>query len=130
LVKLVRRADIEAACGLRGVAACTAFVGQRLDCACEKSAGGWQIRAHAQFIPLMYLSDSTWASHELDHVGDVREALTAHVLRLELRLFESKEACERESARETEGFGATMDRFKLDSNAARHPRFAKLIQPR
>ncbi|MFA6957158.1 MAG: hypothetical protein WC538_14915 [Thermoanaerobaculia bacterium] len=130
LMKLVARAEIEETCGVRGAAACTAFVGQRLDCTCERANSGWRLRAHAQLIPFIVVSDATWVTHEREHITDVREALTAHLATLGMRTFDSRESCDVESAREIAGFAALIDRFKLDSNAARHPRFAKLIEAR
>lgn len=127
LIRLVRRAGVEAACGVRGVAACTAFVGQRLDCACERSESGWQLRARAQFIPVMVLTDATWAAHENEHVEDIREAVTRHLVQLRQRQFESAQECEAEAERESAGFTSLMDRFKLESNTARHPRFARMM---
>ncbi|MCM2316858.1 MAG: hypothetical protein NDJ92_17055 [Thermoanaerobaculia bacterium] len=118
---------MEEACGVRGVAACTAFVGQRLDCACERSGSGWQLRPRAQFIPVMVLTDATWASHENEHVEDIREAVTRHLVQLQQRQFDSLQECKAEGERESAGFTALMDRFKLESNAARHPRFARMM---
>jgi len=130
LMRLVRRAQVEETCGLRGVAACTAFVGQRLECACDRSAQGWTVRASAQFIPLIVLSDATWASHEYEHIADVRDSLTSHLLVLESRTFESDAACAREAREQVDGFVELMNRFKLESNRARHPRFAAMKMPK
>ena len=127
LTRLVRRSEVESACGIRGVAACTGFVGQRIDCDCEESGAGWQIRARAQFIPVMFLFDATWAAHEHEHIGDVREALESYIELLQQRRFENIAECQDEANRQKDGFVALMDRFKLESNAARHPRFARLI---
>ena len=128
LTRLVRRVEVEETCGVRGVAACTGFVGQRIDCDCEESDSGWSLRAHAQFIPVIILSDATWASHEREHIADVREALEAHVYLLRKLHFGSVQECRQEADRQSAGFGSLMDRFKLESNAARHPRFARLLE--
>lgn len=128
LTRLVRRVEIEEACGVRGVAACTGFVGQRMDCACEETRAGWQMRVRAQFIPVMFLSDATWAAHEREHIADVRESLTSYVFLLEELRFASAQECRQEGARQSEQFVPLMNRFKLESNAARHPRFARLME--
>lgn len=130
LTRLVRRADIERSCGVRGVAACTGFVGQRIACECEGAGDGWRIRARAQFIPVMILADATWVSHELEHIEDVREALEAHVERLQQRRFESWHECRIEAESHSTDFVSLMDRFKLESNARRHPRFAARLTER
>jgi hypothetical protein len=126
LIKLVNRSAVEPNCGIRGVAACTAFVGERLDCHCEEQDGAWSIRPHAQFIPVMVISDATWVSHEREHVEDVREALEGHLEALQMRQFETSGECQRAAELEREGFRELMNRFKRESNAMRHPKFAQV----
>lgn len=130
LTRLVRQVEIEEACGVRGVAACTGFVGQRMDCECVESDTGWTIAARVQFIPVMFLSDATWAAHEHEHVADVVESVTTHVFLLEQLRFGTAEECRSEAGRQTAGFVSLMNRFKRASNAARHPGFARLANPR
>lgn len=124
LTRLVRPNEVAAKCGVPGVAACTAFVGQRLDCDCEREGSFWTIRSRAAFIPVIVLSDATWVHHEREHIEDVRVAAEAYLQKLGAREFASSESCEAAAAAEVGGFPATMDRFKLESNLARHPKFA------
>ncbi len=128
MVLLVRRADLPKVCGIDGVAACTSFVGQRLDCSCEKSGQAWRIRAHAQFIPVMHLPDAVWIAHERDHIADIRQAVESHLLLLGMRHFDSQSNCRAEAGRQMAGFVRLMDQFKLDSEEVRHPRLAKLMK--
>ena len=125
MVRLVRRTEIPLHCGKgANVEACTAFVGQRLDCACAIRDGAWSIQSRAQFIPVMYVTGPVWVSHEQAHVRDVRERVESHLLTLSLARFVTQEDCSERARREEQGFALLMDGFKLESNAAMHPRLA------
>jgi len=125
MVRLVRRAEIPQRCGKgANVEACTAFVGQRLECACAITDGAWSIQSRAQFIPVMYVAGPVWVSHEREHVRDVRERVESHLLTLSLARFATQDDCNERATREEQGFAPMMDRFKLESNAAMHPRLA------
>ena len=73
MIRLVRPPEITFHCGKgANVEACTAFVGQRLDCACHQTETGWRLETRAHFIPVMFLTGARWAGHENDHVDDIR----------------------------------------------------------
>lgn len=129
LVVLVRRFNLPTVCATDArIEACTATVGQRLSCRCERATTGWHMTASAQFIPVMYVMGPDYVQHEREHIRDLRRSLTAYVSGLEERQFESETVCEREAAELAASFPATMDRFKDDSNAARHPGYRRQVR--
>lgn len=125
MVRLVRRPEIPKYCGKgANVEACTAFVGQRLECECAPADGDWSIRARAQVIPAMYVAGPVWVSHEREHVRDVRDRVESYLHTLALSRFDSQEDCVERASREESEFARLMDAFKLESNAAMHPRLS------
>ena len=65
--------------------------------------------------------------HELEDVGDIREDVASRLSALGARDFESLEGCEAEATSRGASFVSLMDRFKLDSNTARHPRLVRQL---
>jgi len=126
MIRLVRPTEISIHCGKgANVEACTAFVGQRLECACRQGEAGWRLEARAQFIPVMFLTGARWAGHEHEHVADIRVRVEAHLRALDLLRFETLEECQTNAAHQSHTFPELMDRFKRESNAAMHPRLAR-----
>lgn len=124
MVILVPRFKLPQLCATKvEVEACTAFVGQRLLCECGRKDGAWAISSTAQFIPVMYVLGADHVSHERGHIRDVERSLAAYIGAQELLRFESLDACRRTAAEQMAHFPATMDRFKRESNEARHPSY-------
>lgn len=109
------------------VEACTAFVGQVLTCSCELTGTEWRIRARAQFIPMMYVTNTKHLAHERDHIRDIERATITYVQQLALRAFDSRASCTAAAAHETAQFPRLMNRFKDDSNATRHPGYQRVF---
>ncbi|HSG63372.1 MAG TPA: hypothetical protein VLD39_00155 [Gammaproteobacteria bacterium] len=86
--------------------------------------GEWGMRARAGFIPVMYVAGPVWVSHEREHVRDVRDRVESYLFALSLLRFDSQQGCVERASREEGGFARLMDGFKLESNAAMHPRLA------
>jgi len=121
LMRLVRPFQLPRHCGDGPrIKACTAFVGERLDCDCVLSDGGWKIDARAQFLPVMFVTGPTWVGHEQAHVDDIRGRVESHLQTITLSRFERPEECRVFADRERDRFGRLMDGFKLESNAALH----------
>lgn len=124
IVEFVRHADLQHACGSdTRVEACTAFVGQRLDCTCVPAGDEWKMVAHAQFIPVMYIDGPEHVSHERDHIEDIRLALEKYLGSLRILRFESAEDCRNAAELREATFLGVMDGLKVESQIARHPRF-------
>ena len=120
IMNVVRPSQLPQACGVRNAEACTAFVGQRLTCRCERIGAGWMIVAHAQFIPVMYVTNGEHLAHEREHIGDIETSLAIYLDALGKRKFPTSSECERTAAEEASRFTRTMDGFKLQSNELRH----------
>jgi hypothetical protein len=116
------RADLAKACssGL-WIHGCTKFLGEKLECACELEGSRWRLRAHAQFIPYMYLWQPTAIAHENLHIADIREWLNEYLSKLESTTYGSASDCLRDANTEASGFNKRMDEWKRASNAKRHP---------
>jgi len=126
MMRLVRPAEISLHCGKgANIEACTAFVGQRLECACSQSESGWRMESRVHFIPVMFVTGARWAGHEREHVDDIRVRVEAHLQALDLRRFVTSEECLATADHERNAFPELMDRLKLESNAAMHPRLAR-----
>lgn len=124
IVEFVRHADLQRSCGSdTRVEACTAFAGQRLDCACGPAGDGWRMEAHAQFIPVMYIDGPEYVAHERDHIEDIRASLARYLESLRMLRFHSAEECRAAAALREATFLGVMDALKVESQTARHPRF-------
>lgn len=131
IVNLVRPFRLPDVCRTSArVEACTAFVGQVLTCICEPADGVWHITAHAQFIPVLYVTNGDHLAHEREHIHDIEEAARAYVLGLASRTFDSERTCRAATAYETARFPRLMDLFKDDSNARRHRRYRRAFPAR
>lgn len=129
MVRLVRPVELPLHCGNgANIQACTTFVAQRLECECSSTEGGWRIDAHAQFIPVMFVTGPVWVRHENDHVADVRGRVESHLQNLAMRRFEAFDECQVAADRERNGFPELMNQFKLESNLAFHPQLASRMK--
>ena len=115
-------AELRAICGAPGkYDACTRMIAFRLEATCLPDGDAWRMDATASFRPWIVLERLQSLSHEHEHVEDIRRAAERHLLGLEELRFASFEACTARTLTENGEFGATMMRFALDSNLARHP---------
>jgi hypothetical protein len=131
IVRLVpNTADMKTTCATtHHVYACTAFAGQRLVGTCTPDAGQWRMSVRAQYIPVLYLSSSAYRHHEALHIQDIDASLKRYLDALVRLPFASERDCEAAAADAMRGFDATMDQFKIDSNALRHPHARPAYHP-
>jgi hypothetical protein len=124
LVRLVPNMDdMPKTCATnRDVKACTAFAGQQLTCSCALDGDEWRMSARAQYIPVLYVSNSTYRSHEELHIRDVDAALRNYLDELANRRFATAADCDVAARTASGSFEAVMDQFKIESNMLRHPR--------
>lgn len=131
IVRLVREFNLPSLCGTsKQIEACTAFVGQVLRYNCEPAESQWHIKANAQFIPVMYVLGPEHVLHERVHIKDIEVSVTEYLTELGGHRFDSAGACQRAAELEASRFPRTMDRFKEDSNALRHPQPGLWVQAR
>jgi len=119
--------QLREACGAQGnYDACTRFVAFRIDASCSTSAEGWQVTgATATFRPYILLRELHSLAHEYQHVDDLRHSIDRLLIEMEEARFDSEAGCLALVAREKGAFGATMQRFALESNLSRHPSLRK-----
>lgn len=129
LVVLIPSFKLPAVCGTNAdnLQACTAFVAERLGCQCERRDSGWRMVVSAQFIPVMYVLGPDYVSHERDHIKDIEQSLRKYLIEEQSIQFDSVEACEREATVQSANFAKTMNRFKEDSQVARHRGYQRRV---
>ena len=116
------RSDLAQRCGSSAwIYGCTKFLGEKLDCTCALEGDRWRMRAHAQFIPYMYLWQPSSIGHEKLHIDDIREWLSEYLHELESKTYGSEAECMRDGLTESTKFTKQMDVWKRSSNAKRHP---------
>jgi hypothetical protein len=121
---LTSRADLAESCATDArIFGCTRFAGERLFCECTPVASGWRIRAHAQFIPYIYLlaRNLDGLAHENAHIQDIYRSLERYLDDLQSKTFDTANACDRMSELEISMFERHMDEWKRQTNLERHP---------
>lgn len=116
------------ACGATSVHGCTVFYGRRLDCGCFSDTDHWHLRARAQFIPRIVLSDATVLEHERMHIDEVRSSLEGNLTSLTAKEFHSATDCEAAAQVVSESFPSVMDTYQRDSNVRHHPMYVQGLE--
>lgn len=115
-------------CGAAGsYDACTRFLAYRLEPSCIPDQDAWRMTTSATFLPYIVLYNLHSLSHELEHIGDVRESLQRYGDHLEQSRFASADDCRANASIASSSFADLIRGFAAQSNAARHPQLAKSL---
>lgn len=120
-VHLVDRDDLRIRCRSdKDIGGCAEFLGEALQCRCERRADAWGIAATARFIPYVYVTTTQLVAHEQLHLDDIKSQLQTFLGDLTAKSFTTEAACQADADFEAAVFGLRMNVFRTDSNERLH----------
>jgi hypothetical protein len=120
-VHLVDREDLRIRCRSdKEIGGCAEFLGEALQCRCERRDDAWRIAATARFIPYVYVTTMQLVAHEQLHLDDIKSQLQTFLGDLTTKPFTTQVACQADADFEAAVFGLRMNVFRADSNERLH----------
>jgi hypothetical protein len=120
-VHLIDRDDLRIRCrSNKDIGGCAEFLGEALQCHCERRDDAWRIAATARFIPYVYVTTTQLVAHEQSHIDDIKSQLETFLGELTARPFRTEVACQADADFEAAVFGLRMNVFRTDSNERLH----------